>query len=97
GGLLVHPGRAVARRVLRVALDLRGASLMALGEDARGEPVELHAGGVITEDPGDHVAGCLDIRNDLVRVAAPAAGDAGERHARADELQPRSAARAVRP
>jgi len=79
---------AEARRVLRIALDLRRPPLVALDEDARREPVEIQAGGVIPEHARRHLGRRRHVRDDVVPGPRPAPGHAGERHARAEELEP---------
>ncbi len=97
GGLGVGIGRAEARRMVRVPLDLGRPPLVALGEHAgrvagvgqRGREVEGLA--------GDQLLGLADVGDDVLERLLGAAGEPGEGERGAGELEEAAARHAGRP
>ena len=84
-------GVALGDRVLGVALDLGRPALVALHQDRVPDAAQRHRGGVVVRDARDHLFGLAGVRQD--RLDGPAAaGHAGERGARAHDLEERPAA-----
>ncbi len=87
-GRLGDRGRAAeAGRMLRVPLDLRRASLVALGEEGLGEPADGHRGGEEERDAGDDLLGLLHVGDDLLDGLARAGRHAGQGHGGHAELE----------
>ena len=86
GGLRPEVGRAIARGMVGVALDLGRAALVALHDDADGITAVLAHAGVVVRDAREEVLGGLRVREDLLDRATGAAfgGErcraAGEEH-----------------
>jgi hypothetical protein len=87
-GLREDAGRAEARRVLRIALDLDRPSHLVDEQDPRRVAVAGEGGGEGARQAGDDARRRLDIGHRLVRRRRrSAAGDAAERQRGAHELQ----------
>ena len=93
-GLREHVRRALAHRVLGVALDLGRAPFVALDQQALQDAAHREGRRVVVGDAGDDLLGLAGVRQDLLLRAA-AAGEAGHRHRRAHHLHKGAAARAV--
>ena len=87
GRLVVGRRGAEARGVIRVALDLGGAPVVALAEPAGGEPVEREARRVAAGHAGGGVPGAPRIGQDLLSTHPAAAAEPRQRHAGAEELE----------
>src|SRR5437762_2502583 len=85
--LLERPGGAEASRVIGVAFDLGGASVVAAYEKPGGKSVELHGRRVGLADAGRHFPRHDRVRKHLARSLALAAARAGKGDAGAEELQ----------
>jgi hypothetical protein len=90
-GLGEEVGRAEARRVLGVALDLGGPALVALHEHTFGVTLVEHGGGEEEGPARDQLLGLAHVRNDRLVGLPRAAGQSGQRDRRthhAQELAP---------
>ena len=90
-------GRAEARGVLGIALDLRRAAVVTLDEQAGGDPGERHRGGEQDRLPGKKLLRLADIGHDLLDRLARAGGQSGEAQRGRGELQEVAPRDAVRP
>ena len=90
--LHVDVGRAEARRVIGVALDLGRAAGVALHQDPGPQAVHHHRRGEELGTAGDDVLGGLDPRDDLLGRPDGTPGDAGQRQRGAHHLEEGAAA-----
>ncbi len=86
-GLHEDVRRAEARGVARVALDLRGASLVRLDEHADADTAELHRGRVRQRFARNDLLGHRHVGHDRLFGKAAATRQAGERHRSAHQLE----------
>ena len=91
-------GRAAARGVIRVALDLHRPAELALDEDAHAEPGPgRHRTREVQRATGDDVLGGVDVRDDRLARLLAARADPAERERARHELQERAAPERVEP
>ena len=64
--LSIGIGAAEAGRMLRIALDFGGPSLVTLHKDARGKSAQRHSGGEIESPARNHAVGLAHIRQNLL-------------------------------
>src|SRR5512144_483944 len=89
--------RSEARRVVGVALDLRRAARMALGEEARRVAAERRGGREEERPARNDLLGLPDVRDDALARLLDTAREAGEGERGGGELEEAAAAHALVP